>query len=175
MNYREQLETERLILRLPTLDDADAYYSWGSDPENVRYMAWVPNDMEQTKSFLAGVRKGIEFAFVLKESGAVIGSGGIYPDSAGDTAELGWILHKDHWKKGLGAEFCAELIRYGFKDLGLRRIFAPCAAVNYGSYRIMERNGMRREATHIKAFWARVDKEWVDQVVYAILAEEYQG
>jgi hypothetical protein len=39
----------------------------------------------------------------------------------------------------------------------------------------MERNGMRREALHKKAFWARVDEEWVDMVEYAILAEEYNG
>jgi hypothetical protein len=39
----------------------------------------------------------------------------------------------------------------------------------------MERNGMRREALHVKAFWARIDKEWVDLVEYAILAEEYKG
>ena len=43
------------------------------------------------------------------------------------------------------------------------------------SYRVMERNGMRREALHVKAFWARVDKEWIDKAVYAILADEYQA
>ena len=32
---------------------------------------------------------------------------------------------------------------------------------------------MRREATYIKAFWARVDKEWIDAAGYAILAEDY--
>jgi RimJ/RimL family protein N-acetyltransferase len=37
----------------------------------------------------------------------------------------------------------------------------------------MERNGMRREALHIKSIWARVDKEWVDELKYAILSEEY--
>jgi RimJ/RimL family protein N-acetyltransferase len=45
---------------------------------------------------------------------------------------------------------------------------------NYkGSYRIMERNGMRREALRRKAFWARVDNEWIDEALYAILAEDY--
>jgi hypothetical protein len=34
---------------------------------------------------------------------------------------------------------------------------------------------MRREALHVKGFWARVDKEWVDEAVYAILAEEYMN
>ena len=76
-------------------------------------------------------------------------------------------------KHGYGTELGGELIRYGFEVLKLRRLAAPCAAVNYGSYRIMERNGMRREALHVKAFWARVDKKWVDKAEYAILAEEY--
>jgi len=109
----------------------------------------------------------------MKESDIAIGSCGIYPDEDNDTAELGWILHMDHWKKGYGTEICGELIRYGFEDLKLRRITAPCAAVNYGSYRIMERNDMRREALFKKKFWARIDKQWIDEAVYAILAEEY--
>jgi len=135
-------------------------------------MAWGPNNEEQTRDFLASVKVGRDFAVVLNDS-SVVGSCGIYPDSDNDTAELGWILHMDHWKRGYGTELCGALIRYGFESLSLRRIFAPCAAVNYGSYRIMERNGMRREALHVKAFWARVDKEWIDKAVYAILSEEY--
>ena len=174
MNYKETLTTDRLILRPITTEDFDAVQSWTGNPDNVRYMAWGPNTDEQTKEFLdIIVKPGKDFAIVLKESGEVIGSCGIYPDEPGDTAELGWILHMNHWKKGYGTEVCGELIRYGFEDLQLRRITAPCAAVNYGSYRVMERNNMRREALHKKKFWARVDKEWIDEAVYAILSEEF--
>ncbi len=169
------LETERLVLRPLTSDDFEAVHSWGSNPANTRYMGWGPNNEEQTRGFLASVKPGKDFAVVLKESGKVIGSGGIYPDNANDMAEIGWILHMDYWKRGYGTEFGGELIRYGFEDLKLRRIYAPCAAANYGSYRVMERNGMRREAVHVKAFWARIDKEWIDQAIYAILAEDYFG
>jgi len=172
-NYKTTLETERLILRLPTLDDFEAFHSWGGNPENTRYMAWGPNNEEETKAFLAGVKQGRDFAVVLKDTNTVIGSCGIYPNDAGYMGDLGWILHKDHWKRGYGTELGGELIRYGFEDLKLGRIQAPCAAVNYGSYRVMERNGMRREALHRKAFWARVDKEWIDEAWYAILAEDY--
>ena len=173
MSICEQLKTENLILRPCGLDDWEAFHSWGSNPANTRYMSWGPNNEEETKAFLRAVKPGKDFAVVLKSIGKVIGSCGIYPDEANDTAELGWILHLDYHMRGYGTEICGELIRYGFDDLGLRRIFAPCAAANYGSYRIMERNGMRREALHIKKFWARVDKEWIDEAVYAILAEEY--
>jgi len=170
------LTTKRLTLRPLTVDDFEAVHSWGSNPDNVRYMSFGPNVESETKAFLemsAKRKPGEDFAVCLKESGKVIGSGGVYPDKENDTGVLGWILHMDYWKQGYGTEFAAELIRYGFEDLKLRRLIAPCATVNYGSCRVMERNGMRREATHVKAFWARVDKEWIDEAVYAILSEEY--
>ena len=173
MINKETLDTKRLHLRPLIAQDFDAVHSWAGNPENVRYMAFGANTKEQTREFLNKTEPGKEFAVVLKESGEVIGSCGIYPDETGDTATLGWILHMNHWKKGYGTELCGELIRYGFKDLKLRRLTAPCAAVNYGSYRIMERNNMRREALHKKKFWARIDKEWIDEAVYAILAEDY--
>ena len=167
------LETIRLILRPLREDDFTAAHSWGSNPENTRYMSWGPNSEQQTREFLARAKPGKDFAVTLKESGLVIGSCGIYADEANDSAELGWILHKDYWKRGYGTELGAALIKYGFEDLKLRRIYSPCAAVNYGSYRVMERNGMRREGLFRKAFWARVDKEWIDKAVYALLAEDY--
>ena len=173
---KSNLETRRLLLRPLTLKDFETVQSWAGNPANVRYMAWGPNTEEETRGFLAShVTPGKDFAVVLKESGAVIGSCGIYPDDKMDTGGLGWILHMDYWKRGYGTEFAAELIRYGFEDLRLRRITAYCAAANYGSYRIMERSGMRREGLERKAFWARIDKEWIDQANYAILAEEYKG
>jgi RimJ/RimL family protein N-acetyltransferase len=167
------LETERLILRPPNSEDFHAAHSWGSNPENTRYMAWGPNTEEQTKEFLAQTKPGYDFAVVLKNTNIVIGSCGIYPEERGYKAEVGWILHKDYWKCGYGTELGRELLRYGFEDLKLGRIQAPCAAANYGSYRVMERIGMQREALHRKALWARVDEEWIDEVLYAILSEDY--
>jgi uridine phosphorylase len=108
-----------------------------------------------------------------KENGSVIGTCGIYCGSNFDTAGVAWLLHIDHWNKGYGTELCGELLRFGFEDLRLRRITANCAVANHGSYRVMEHNGMRREATKLKSFWAQVDKEWIDEAEYAILAEDY--
>ena len=167
------LETKRLILRPLTVDDFESVHSWASNPDNTRYMSWGPNTDEQTQEFLSNVKPGKDFAVVFRGTEKLIGSCGIYSDSSNDTAELGWILHMDYWKRGYGTELGGELIRYGLNDLKLRRIFAPCAAVNYGSCRVMERNGMRREALHIKAFWSRIDKECIDEAKYALLAEEY--
>jgi RimJ/RimL family protein N-acetyltransferase len=173
MTYKDTLETERLILRPLVIEDFDAVHSWASNPANTRYMSWGPNDAKQTQDFINSAKCGKDFAVVPKDLGKVVGSCGIYPDVDNDTAEIGWILHMDYWKRGYGTELGGELIRYGFGDLKLRRINAFCAADNYGSYRIMERNSMRREALHLKSFWGRVDKEWIDRAIYAILADEY--
>jgi [ribosomal protein S5]-alanine N-acetyltransferase len=176
MRKKETLETERLILRPLSPADFEAVHSWTSVPENVRYMSWGSNTEEDTRTYLelAAQMAGNDFAIVLKDTGQVIGSGGIFADAAGDTGELGWILHRDYWQRGYGTELAAELIRYAFEDLGLRRIETPCAAVNYGSYRVMERNGMRREALKKQAMWGRVDNEWIDRAEYAILADEWR-
>lgn len=172
MNLKHELTTNRLTLRPLSTDDAQAVFTWASNPANALYMFWeVSETIEQVEDFLSSTKLGYDFAIVLDD--AVIGSCGIYPKYPTGTAEMGWIIHLDHHKKGYGSEICAELIRYGFEDLKLHRIFAPCAAANYGSYRVMERNGMKHEATFKKAFWARVDKEWVDEKVYSILAEDY--
>jgi RimJ/RimL family protein N-acetyltransferase len=169
-----KLETARLTLRTLTVDDAEAMDTWASNPQNVRWMSWGPNTLEDSLAFLETVKPDdSNFAVIIEDTGKVIGSAGMFVDAERNEAELGWILHTDHWKQGYGSEIGAELIRHGFEDLHLRRLYAPCAAVNYGSYRVMERNGMRREAHNVKAFWSRVDEEWIDMYVYAILAEEY--
>lgn len=170
---RDTLTTDRLRLRPLLPADLAVVHGWTSDPAIARYMSWGPNTESETAAFLARVIAGHDFGIELAGEAVLIGSCGIYADAAGDTAELGWILHRDHWNRGYGTEAARELIRYGFTELGLRRIIAPCAAVNTGSWRVMEKSGMRREAVHRKAFWARVDQEWVDEYGYAILAEEW--
>jgi RimJ/RimL family protein N-acetyltransferase len=177
------LETERFILRPFTMDDYDAVHSWKSNPANTRYSREA-TDEAGTSAYLekqiartaADPRLSFDFAVVIRETEQLIGCCGIYVENGSfDTAGLGWIIHIDHWSKGYGTEFCRELLRFGFEDLHLRRITAYCAAANHGSYRAMEHNGMRREATKRKAFWTHVDKEWIDEYEYAILAEDYFG
>lgn len=171
MAIRHTLETERLLLRPIEASDFERIYAWSSDPENVRYMGWPPNTADSAKAFIAMAEPGRDFGIVLKSTGVLIGTGGI--NVKGHVAELGWILDKAYWKHGYGTEFGQAMVRYGFEDLGLHRLFAPCAAVNYGSYRVMENIGMRREGRMRKAYWSYVDRMWYDQLLYGMLEEDY--
>lgn len=178
-----RLETERTILRPLCKADCAAVQRWAAVPENVRYMPWGPNTEEDTLKYLAECEKNweadprrkYEYGIVLKETGELIGSCGIYINEELRAAELGWILRRDHWKHGIMTEAAGALIRCCFETLRLHRVFATCNAGNYGSYRVMERNGMRREGHYVKARRLRNVKPetWCDVYSYAILEEEY--
>jgi RimJ/RimL family protein N-acetyltransferase len=94
-------------------------------------------------------------------------------EQAHDTqAEIGWVLDPDHTGHGYATEAVHELIRYCFRDLGVRRVTANCFLDNDVSWRLMERVGMRRELHAIRASQHRSGR-WLDTVGYAILEEEW--
>ena len=159
------LETERLILRKYTENDFQAVHSYGSCAENIIYMPFGPNTEEQTRDFIDRSIKNAEenpvihynYAAVLKESGVLMGGCGI--SLSDNEAEIGWLVHRDYWKLGYGTEMGKEMLRFGFDELNLHRIIARCDDENIGSYRVMEKLGMRREGlslenvrTHQKCF-----------------------
>ncbi|MDF2544384.1 MAG: N-acetyltransferase [Herbinix sp.] len=177
------LTTERMILRPFEEKDEEAVHNYAGNPDNVVYMIWGPNTKEQTKQFIQDTKKNWEkesvtnydFGIVLKETGELIGGCGIYLNDTRKEGMLGWILHKDYWKKGLMPEVAMELIRFGFDELQLHRIYATCNAANYGSYRVMEKCGMQKEAHFRKNRYGRDGSEdiWYDEFYYAILDEEW--
>ena len=178
------IETERLILRKFTEDDFAAVHSYAACLENVVYMPFGPNREEDTRSFInnsivsaeADAVTNYQFAAILKETGKLIGGCGYGLRLSGDEAEAGWILHRDYWKRGFGAEMGEALLKFGFEELKLHRITAHCDAENTGSYRIMEKIGMRREGLFIEARPANKlsDKKYGDELCYAILKDEWE-
>ena len=178
----ETQETERLILRPFVESDFDAVHSYASCYDNVKYMEWGPNEEADTRAFISrAISKSTElpcrdyqYAAVLKATSRLIGACniGLFGE---DAAGIGWILHRDYWKQGLGTEMGSFLLRFGFADLKLRRITARCDSENYGSYQVMERNGMRREGCFIESRLSKklIDKPYRDELSYAILKDEW--
>jgi [ribosomal protein S5]-alanine N-acetyltransferase len=62
-------------------------------------------------------------------------------------AELGYVLSREHWGKGLMPEAVRAVIRFGFGRMELNRIQARCVAENTASARVMEKAGMTYEGT----------------------------
>ena len=152
MDYIE-LESERLRFRKYQEEDFLRFYDMLSNPENMKYRSGEPKTKREVKDYLhwgmlcAEQSPCINFryAVILKDTGKLIGSCELaFTDQ--DPAELAWELHRDYWKKGYGTEIGRTLLKLGFEILQLRRIVADCNTLNIGSYRIMEKIGMRREA-----------------------------
>ncbi|MCI8622200.1 MAG: GNAT family N-acetyltransferase [Provencibacterium sp.] len=174
-------ETERLLLRPFCEEDIPAVHAYAGSPENLTFLLWGPNSLEETRRFVRmAAKKGgppgkeIHLAVLLKEGGALIGACSLAAEQG--AGELGWILHRDYWRQGYGTELGRFLLKLGFEACGLRRLFARCDAENTGSYRLMERLGMRREGCFRRSRRSNglAGTLWRDEYVYGILREEWE-
>ncbi|MGA0599939.1 GNAT family N-acetyltransferase [Caulobacter sp. KR2-114] len=174
------LETERLILRDVREDDFDDVHEYATDLEVVRYMNWGPNTPEITRQVLDGWLKDqrrwprpvVNMAAHHKTDGRMIGAVRFaILDAESGTGDFGYSFNRAYWNQGLGAEAAGAVVRNAFETLGLRRMIATCDARNIGSWRVMEKLGMRREALFRQD--AKAHDGWRDSYLYAILADEW--
>ena len=143
------LETERLILRPWTEQDAEVLYSLAKDPRVGPAAGWaVHTSVENSREIIREVLSRDEtYAGVLKKTGLPVGSVGLDlgTDLAqeADERELGYWLGVPYWGRGLIPEAARELLRHGFEDLGLRRIWCGYHEGNEKSRRVQEKLGFR--------------------------------
>jgi len=86
---------------------------------------------------------------------------------------VGYSLHPDSWGQGLMTEAVMALVGYGFGVLRLHRIWADVDPENIGSWRVLEKIGMRREGQLREN--ALIGGEWCDSYIYAMLDREWTG
>jgi len=173
------LETERLILRKVTLEDVEAMYLYGSDEEVSRYVTWnthqTTSDTKDFVEFILNKYKnkqvapwGIEY----KENGKFIGTiDYVWWQPHHQMAEIGYVLSKEYWGKGITTEAVKEIIKFGFNEMDLVRIQARCFVENIGSSRVMEKSGMTFEGIIRKGMFVKGKHQ--DLKMYSILREEF--
>ncbi len=177
-----ELETQRLLLRKMRPDDAAAMFAYSSDPEVARYVLWdAHRSIEDSEAFLLFAVEGYErgdfggWGLVLKSSGAFIGTCGIDAGYAPEhaRAEIGYVLSRDQWGRGLMPEAVRAVIRFGFARMGLNRLQARCIAENDASARVMEKAGMSYEGTLRESEY--VKGAYRDMKLYSILRREFEA
>ncbi|MCM3620288.1 GNAT family N-acetyltransferase [Sutcliffiella horikoshii] len=174
------LETERLLLRRLELGDSDRVEELASDYELAKTTLTVPHPYPagSAKDFIRSVwaaeDKGlVVFAVIEKESERLIGIINIKVTLAYKRGELGYWVGRPYWGKGYGTEAARAVVEYGFNELGLNKVFAGAFADNPGSWRIMEKVGMKHEGTWRQH--AKRDGRFVDLAYYGVLREEFEG
>lgn len=171
-------ETERLLLRDFRLGDVPAVHVYATDPEVVRYMTWGPNTPEVTREVIdrfigrqaSWPRAQLDLAVEVRATGAMIGVVSLHQADM-DNSAFGYCYNRDYWGQGYGTEAAQALAEIAFTRLGHHRIWATCDVRNRGSYRIMEKLGMRREGLLRQD--TKAHDGWRDSYLYAILADEW--
>ena len=139
------IETDRLLLRALSPEDAEAAFAWCGDPQVNRFMPYpLYTRVEDVRAWLTDAADSQwEFAFVRKSDGLLMGSGGVSPgETPGDPWEVGYNLRRDCWGRGYATEAARAMIGFAFRTFGVRDFSANHATGNPASGHVMRRCGM---------------------------------
>jgi RimJ/RimL family protein N-acetyltransferase len=177
------IETARLTLRPFSPDDFDDLYAYQSRADVARYLHWEARDHAQVREALEdqcrettldAEGEWLTFAVVWREVGKVIGEVGLkWLSQAHRQGETGFVFNPGYQGRGLATEAAESMLALGFGNLGWHRIIGSCDARNHSSVRLMERIGMRREAHFVHN--QIVKGEWTDELIFAILDQEWKA
>lgn len=145
------IETERLILREINMEtDFDGFADMMTDEDTVRFIGGKPLNRAETwrsTASLIGHMKIRGYGFmsvVEKETGAWVGRVGPWFPEGWPEPEVGWTIHRDHWRKGYAKEAGAACVDYCLNTLGWDRIIHVIAEDNIASIKTAEAIGSKR-------------------------------
>lgn len=173
-----ELRTPRLLLRDLRASDFDTVHTYASDPAVIRFMDWGPNTESDTRAFLehaqalagAEPRTGFELGVVELASDTLLGAAGLHVDATGTQAMIGYCFAQSSWGRGVATEASLALLRFGFVDLHLHRIWAGCDPGNHRSLHVLKKLGMRQEGHLRENVFVR--SAFRDTLLFAVLRHE---
>jgi ribosomal-protein-alanine N-acetyltransferase len=168
------LHTARLVLRPYQATDLDALHEYRSHPEWARYVP-LPQPYTLAQAALdldeyVHLDAASHAFWAIEHDGSAVGNIDAELD-APFRALAGWGIARQLWGQGLTTEAARAVMDWSFETWPIRRFYADASATNIGSWRVMEKLGMQREAT------LRMHREdqgvAADEVCYGILREEW--
>lgn len=145
----QRIETERLILRKWTQNDAESLFAYAKNPNVGPIAGWPPHkNIEESKNIIDTVFCGAEcYAICEKENNVAIGAvelklnGHTDMTERDDECELGYWLGEPFWGRGYMPEAAKALLKRGFEELGMKTIWCGYYDGNYKSKRVQEKLG----------------------------------
>lgn len=181
MSIAYPFRTSRLIIRPFELIDFDDLFAYHSRDDVAQYLYWESRNRSEVEQVLK--RRTINttlkeegdslvLAVVLLELNKVIGDLYLmWRSQEHQQGEIGFVFNPDFHGKGYATEAGRVMLSLGFTEFGFHRIYGRCDTRNVASYKLMERLGMRREAHFVHNEFFK--GEWGDELVYAILQDEW--
>jgi RimJ/RimL family protein N-acetyltransferase len=151
MTPPDSLQTARLVLRKPQPDDAPRIFkAYGQDADVTRYLMWRPHESVEdaraaVQRFLSGWSSGTRFCWIIlsRDTNEVVGSIAARHDENG--VNLGYLLAREFWGRGLMAEAVSAVTQWAFGDPTVFRVWAVCDVENQASARLLEKTGFVQE------------------------------
>lgn len=185
---RPVLTTSRITLRPMTMEHLPLLHRLDSDPEVMRHLLGRARTPEEIEAFwgprcadTSGDALGLGWWVGFADDGFVgwwdLGRSDSEPGTPvrPDAAEIGWRLERRHWREGLATEGALALLRHGFENVGLARIWAETMAVNAGSRGVMRKLGMRHVRTEVRSSDDPLPGAALGDVTYEITADEWRS
>lgn len=168
------IRTPRLILRPFREGDLEDFYAYARVDGVGQMAGWTPHrSMEESREILAMFMREKK-TFALEYEGKVVGSLGVeryneghYPELAGlKGREIGYVLSKDYWGRGLMTEAVRAVIGYLFDEIGLDFIMVGHFDHNSRSRRVIEKCGFQYvKTTDFETHFGTVEKS-LDYILY---------
>ncbi len=172
------LTTECTTLRAIELDDAGGLHDVFSDPETMRYWSSTPHaDGRATRGMIASIqasfddRTALQWAVERTADHRVLGTVTLLPERDQPRAELGYILGREHWRRGYAGEAQRRVVRFAFEELAMHRLEADTHPGNRASSRSLERLGFQPEGL-MRERWL-VDGEYSDSMIWGLLRSDW--
>lgn len=151
MKPPERFETPRLLLRPPTIADAENIFeSYGQDSEVTRFLIWKPHaNLEETQAFIQrslavwDAGSAFPWVLVLKQENRLVGMLELRVE--GHKADLGYVLAKAYWGEGFATEAAQLIVDWALAQPEIFRVGAVCDVDNPASASVLEKVGMQRE------------------------------
>ena len=175
------IESDRVVLRKVEPTDAADIYAYAKVPEVSKFLPWTPHQsIEDSKRFISGVlystdiqpgSSRLTWVLVLKSSSHVVGTFDFQNWGEHKRVDVGYALGRPYWNQGIMTEVLTRMIKCGFEEMDLNRIQSTCDDLNIGSWRVMEKSGMKQEA--LMKLHMVVKGRVRDTRLYAILKHEW--
>ena len=175
-----RIVTERLILRPPTLKDAEDIAASANNLDVTRYLAVVPYpySVKDARDFIRRRRKKANrnpynFGITLKQSGKIVGMIGFTGlDKFSGKADVGYWLGKKYWRQGIVTEAMEAIVKFAFRKLKLVRLQAEVYVENKASANLLKKLGFKKEGLKRKGARAKSTGKWHDTYVYGLLRSD---
>jgi [ribosomal protein S5]-alanine N-acetyltransferase len=175
-----KLVTERLVLR--NISDKDIK-DLIENINNLNVSKWLlvvpyPYTEKNAKWWIDHCKekdKEYNFCIELKSEKKLIGGIGLsHVDKFQGTAEVGYWLGENYWKKGYGSEALKVLIDFSFNKLKLRKLEAGVFSKNPGSGKLLEKFGFVKEGIRKEARRSKATEDIHDEIMYGLLKKDYK-